>query len=133
MKWLKSKKKSIVTAIYDLPVNQHSQSCLSTELANSKVWELPNGLFWHFLQKCSTNLAVLIKSLVVFKILDLAKLLFYWVTLRRFCMISQHFFFTRYEYFPKLSRAGSSWNWTQLMRPSILWFRTSLSKNQNKK
>ena len=25
----------------------------------SKIWELPDGLFCHFLQKCSTNLAVL--------------------------------------------------------------------------
>ena len=30
------------------------------------------------------------KSLVVFKILDLAMLLFYWVALRRFCMIKGH-------------------------------------------
>ena len=54
-----------------------SLACLFTELANSEVWELPDGLFWHFLQKGSTNLAVLKKSLVIFKILDLATLLFY--------------------------------------------------------
>ena len=28
----------------------------------SKIWELPDGLFCHFLQKCSTNLAVFWKK-----------------------------------------------------------------------
>ena len=37
-------------------------TCLFTKLADSEVWELPDGLFWHFLQKRSTNLAVLKKK-----------------------------------------------------------------------
>ena len=37
-------------------------ACLFTKLANSKVWELPEGLFWHFLQKYSTSLAALKKE-----------------------------------------------------------------------
>ena len=35
---------------------------LFTKLANSKVWELPDRLFWHFLQKHSTSLALLKKK-----------------------------------------------------------------------
>ena len=38
------------------------ETCLFTELADSKVWELPDGLLWHFLQKRSTSLAVLKKK-----------------------------------------------------------------------
>ena len=41
--------------------------------------------------KHSKSLAVLKKSLVVCKILDLATLLFYWVALRRFCMSPAEF------------------------------------------
>ena len=41
-------------------------SCLFTELADSDLWELSDGLFWLFLQKHSTNLAVLKKKFVCF-------------------------------------------------------------------
>ena len=43
---------------------QHAEifACLFTELANSNVWESPDGLFQHFLQKRSTSLAVFKKK-----------------------------------------------------------------------
>ena len=49
----------------------------------SKIWELPDGLFCHFLQKRSTSLDVL-KGFC--KKAKLALLLFYWVALTQFCM-----------------------------------------------
>ena len=52
----------------------------------SKIWELPDGFYCHFLQKRSTNLAFFKGILQKAK---LALLLFYWVALTRFCMLDR--------------------------------------------